>query len=93
MINKISIKTIVILAIITIAAVNMFPKVIAQSSSFSNTTTSSDTIEKLFAKAHSSMSMAAGGAHSNNYSAWLFVCKTPPIINAESQCDTPTQLH
>ncbi len=76
-----SIQTIAIFAIITIAAVIILPKVIVQTSSTSNATMSSDTIEKLFEKSHPSMTMAVGGgAHANNYRARLFVYKHQRLI-------------
>jgi hypothetical protein len=81
---------IAVLALVSISVTSILPKCIAQPSSASNATMpATDAIEKLFAKAPH-MAMGAGPA---NYSAWLFVCKAPPITNAEKQCDNPTRLH
>jgi hypothetical protein len=85
------IQIITIATIISFAATGILPKVIAQAPTTSNATLNADSVEKLFSKAPP-MTMA-GNAQANNYSVWLFVCKAPPIINAESECDTPTQLH
>jgi len=81
---------IAILAVVSLSVFSVIPKSIAQPSTLSNATMpTSDAIEKLFAKSPHMM-MGAGPA---NYSAWLFVCKAPPITNAEKQCDNPTRLH
>ncbi len=90
--NKNSTQIIAIVAIMSIVAIGILPKVIAQPSPNSNATMSSDKVEKLFAEAPKHpLTMAAGAV--NKYSAWLFVCTVPPITNAETQCDTPVQLH
>jgi hypothetical protein len=84
------IQSITIATILSIAIVGIFPKVIAQAPP-SNSTVSSDSVEKLFAKVPQK-SMAAGG-QADKYSAWLLICKAPPITNAETDCDAPVQLH
>ena len=78
-----------ILAMISIAGVSIVPHAVAQPSSTSNVT-KNDSLEKMLASAGAT-TMAGGGA--NNYSAWLFVCKAPPITSAETDCDPPVRLH
>ena len=78
--------------IVSLTAMSMVAKAVAQPSSPNSTAPKApDSVEKLFAKTPP-MTMAGAG-QANNYSAWLFVCKAPPITDAESQCDTPTRLH
>ena len=86
------IQIITMVTIISVAATGLLPKVIAQAPTTSNSTIQPDSIEKLMAKAPP-MTMAGGNAQANNYSAWLLICKAPPITNAETDCDIPVQLH
>jgi hypothetical protein len=85
------IQIISILTIISIAATGILPKVIAQAPTTSNSTSTLDSVEKLITK--SPIKTMAAGAQADKYSAWLLVCKAPPITNAETDCDTPVQLH
>ena len=85
------IQIITIAAIISIAATGLLPKVIAQAPTTSNSTSTVDSVEKLMAKAP--IKTMAAGAQADKYSAWLLVCKAPPITNAEQDCDIPVQLH
>jgi hypothetical protein len=84
------IQIISILTIISIAATGILPKVIAQAPTTSNSTSTLDSVEKLITKSPIK-TMAA--AQADKYSAWLLVCKALPITNAETDCDTPVQLH
>jgi hypothetical protein len=57
----------------------------------SNTTFSPAAVKDLIAKILPPKMV--GAVQTNNYSAWLFICKAPSITNIESDCDTPTRLH
>jgi hypothetical protein len=54
------------------------------------TPNSNNTIDSSMTKNSSS---TFGGSLPNNHSAWLLICKAPPITDIEEQCDPPTRLH
>ena len=97
--KQISVLSIAIISIVLIVACNVVTKVVRSQLTFNATSAnpSSDISEKLFMqKPNASRSMMASGGQTasvNSYSAWLLICKAPPITNAEEDCDPPTRLH
>jgi hypothetical protein len=67
-------------------------QVIAQPSSNATGSKAPDAIEKMLAQTPPPK-MAGPGATPNNYSAYLLICKAPPITNAEKDCDPVIRLH
>jgi invasion protein IalB len=90
--NQTSVLAIASLTVMLVVGMSISFPIKAHAQTSSNATSAkNDSFERLFAKAPPKM--ATSGMQANNYSAWLIICNQPPITNAETQCDVPTQLH